>query len=242
MDKVRLNKFIANCGICSRRQADELVTEGLVKVNGSKIYKLGALIDSQSDTVKVRGKVIRPPSSYVYFVFNKPTQVLTSMSDPSDRKTVADFLKGYKKHRLFPVGRLDWDSEGLLILTNDGQYSQKITHPKENIPKTYHVKINKALKTLMIQKLKRGVSIVGGRVKAAHLFNIRKSGKETTHCWVSITITEGKNRQVRRMFEKVGVDVLRLRRISIGNLKMGALKKGELRQIPRPSAIKALKC
>lgn len=240
MNKIRLNKFISYCGICSRRKADELITQGLVKINGSIICKLGTLIDPQKDVIKLRSKVLRLKNSHVYFMFNKPTQVLTSMSDPSDRKTVADFLEGYKKHRLFPVGRLDWDSEGLLILTNNGPYSQKIIHPKEKIPKAYHVKIDKALKATAIQKLKRGVSIVGGQVKATHIFNIRKSKRTTTHSWVSITITEGKNRQVRKMFEKVGVDVIKLRRISIGGLKMGALKKGEIRQIPELSAMKAL--
>ncbi len=236
---VRLNKFIADCGICSRRKADEMIEEGLVTINGHKAFEFGLKVDTDTDTVKVSGKVIRKKSQFVYFVFNKPTQVLTSMSDPSGRPTVADYFAEYKKHRLFPVGRLDWDSEGLLIMTNDGDYSQKVSHPKEEIPKSYLVKINAPLSLAQAEKLKRGVSIVGGKVKAKHLAPVKKSGKSTDNNWVSITITEGKNRQVRRMFEKLGIDVLRLRRVSIGRLKVGSIKKGEIRQIPPEMALRA---
>lgn len=238
MTTIRLNKFIADCGVCSRRKADELIEEGLVTINGRKVYELGLQINPEIDVVKVSGKVIRSNSHFVYFLFNKPTQVLTSMSDPSGRPTVADYFAEYKKHRLFPVGRLDWDSEGLLIMTNDGAYSQKVTHPSEEIPKSYMVKINAPLSPAQAEKLKRGVSIVGGKVKARHIASVKKSGKGSDNHWVSITITEGKNRQVRRMFEKIGIDVLKLRRVSIGKLKVGSVKKGEIRQIPPEMAFR----
>lgn len=239
MALIRLNKFIADCGVCSRRKADELIEEGQVTINGHKVFEFGVKIDTDTDTVKVSGKVIREKNQFVYFLFNKPTQVLTSMSDPSGRPTVADYFSDYKKHRLFPVGRLDWDSEGLLIMTNDGDYAQKVSHPKEEIPKSYLVKINSPLTNAQADKLKRGVSIVGGKVKAKYLAPVKKSGKATENNWVSITITEGKNRQVRRMFEKLGIDVLRLRRVSIGRLKVGSVKKGEIRQIPPDMAFRA---
>lgn len=237
-DLVRLNKYIADSGLCSRRKADELIENGMVTINGHKVYEMGVKVDPEHDTVKVSGKVLRIQNDFVYFIFNKPTQVLTSMSDPSGRTTVADFFADYKKHRLFPVGRLDWDSEGLLIMTNDGDYSQKVTHPKEGIPKTYLVKINSPLTPGQVEKLKRGVSIVGGKVKAKYVSSLRKSGKSTDNHWASITITEGKNRQVRRMFEKLEIDVLKLRRVSIGKLKLGSLKKNEIRQITQEAAFK----
>lgn len=241
MTLIRLNKFIADCGVCSRRKADELIENGQVTINGHKVYEMGTRLDPSQDVVKVSGKVIKEKNHFVYFIFNKPTQVLTSMGDPSGRATVADYFAEYKKHRLFPVGRLDWDSEGLLIMTNDGAYSQKVTHPKEEIPKSYLVKINSPLSPANIEKLKRGVSIAGGgKVKAKHIASVKKSGAGTDNHWVSITITEGKNRQVRKMFEKIGIDVLKLRRVSIGKLKLGSLKKGEIRQIPPESALKAL--
>lgn len=238
MSIVRLNKYIADSGLCSRRKADELIEEGLVTINGHKVFEHGVKVDPETDTVKVSGKVIRSTTNFVYFIFNKPTQVLTSMSDPSGRPTVADYFAEYKKHRLFPVGRLDWDSEGLLIMTNDGDYAQKVTHPKNDIPKNYLVKINSPLSQAQVDKLKRGVTIVGGKVAAKHLLPVKKSGKDTDNHWVSITITEGKNRQIRRMFEKIGIDVLKLRRVSIGKLKIGSIKKNEIRQIPAEQAFK----
>lgn len=238
MSILRLNKFIADCGLASRRKADEMIEEGIVTVNGHKVFEHGVKVDPEHDTVKVSGKIVRQNSNLVYFIFNKPTQVLTTMSDPSGRPTVADYFTDYKKHRLFPVGRLDWDSEGLLLLTNDGEYSQRITHPKEEIPKTYLVKINSPLSETMQNKLLRGVSIVGGKVRAKFLKNVKRSGRGTDNNWVSITITEGKNRQVRRMFEKIGIDVLRLRRVSIGRLKIGSVVKGEIRQLTPDKAFK----
>lgn len=238
MTTVRLNKFIADCGVCSRRKADELIAEGMVTINGRKVFELGVRVDPSTDVVKVSGKVIKEQNHFVYFIFNKPTQVLTSMADPSGRPTVADYFSEYKKHRLFPVGRLDWDSEGLLIMTNDGAYSQKVTHPSQEINKSYLVKINAPLSPAMSEKLKTGVSIVGGKVKAKHISSVKKSGKGSENHWVSITITEGKNRQVRRMFEKIGIDVLKLRRVSIGRLKVGSVKKGEIRQIPPETAFR----
>lgn len=241
MTMVRLNKFIADCGLCSRRKADELIEGGSVTINGHKVYEMGTKVDTEVDVVKVSGKIIKEQNNFVYFVFNKPTQVLTSMGDPSGRPTVADYFAEYKKHRLFPVGRLDWDSEGLLIMTNDGAYAQKVSHPKGEIPKTYMVKLNGTLSPGSAEKLKRGVSIEGGgKVRAKHLLPGKKSGAGTDNNWVVITITEGKNRQVRKMFEKVGIDVLKLRRVSIGRLKVGSLKKGEIRQIPPDMAMKAL--
>lgn len=236
---VRLNKFIADSGHCSRRAADQLIDEGRVTVNGRKVFELGVKVDPKKDKVAVDKKTLSAAhKNFVYFVMNKPVQVLTSMSDPSGRPTVADYFHRQKNKRLFPVGRLDWDSEGLLIMTNDGDYSQKITHPKEGIPKTYHVKVDKELTEPKKQKLLSGVTIVGGKVSATEVFRMKKNMRGQKTFWVSITITEGKNRQVRRMFEKIGLDVLKLRRVSIGGLKIGALKSGQVLQMTTEKAMK----
>lgn len=236
---VRLNKFIADSGLCSRRTADQWIDDGRVSVNGRKVFELGVKIDPKVDQVAVDKKVINArPQNFVYFVINKPTQVLTSMSDPSGRPIVGDFFRKQKNKRVFPVGRLDWDSEGLLIMTNDGDYAQRVTHPKEGIPKTYHVKIDKELTEPKKQKLLSGVTIVGGKVKATEVFRMKKNMRGQKTFWVSITITEGKNRQVRRMFEKLEIDVLKLRRVSIGGLKLGALKKGQVLQMTTEKAMK----
>ncbi len=241
--KIRLNKFIADCGMVSRRKADVLIIEGLVQING-KTAQLGDQIDPHSDRIFVKGKPIHGiKGDKVYLMFHKPKKVLTSMEDPEGRSVVADFFKNkkFKKTRLFPVGRLDWDTEGLLIMTNDGDFSQLVTHPKEEIPKTYLAKLDGNPSMDQLNKLKRGVSIVGGKVKALHVEKFRKKninrqgltvakrGKSGggDKAWVQIIISEGKNRQVRRMFEKIGFDVIKLRRIAIGQLKLGKLPRGQ---------------
>ncbi len=226
---VRLNKYLSDKGVASRRKADQLIESGAVKVNGRTIYELGVRINPKTDKVFVSGKPVHAAvTEKVYILFHKPENVLTSTSDPTGRPTVMDFFKHFK-HRLFPVGRLDWDSEGLLILTNDGEFSQEVTHPSREIPKTYLVKLDGQPTEAQLQKLIRGVSIIGGRVRAQKIEKIRKKGGSSQYDWIKIVITEGKNRQVRKMFEKIGYDVKKLRRIGIGELKLGTLKKGEYR-------------
>lgn len=225
---IRLNKFLADHGVASRRKADAMIDEGMVQVNGRKVFELGIKINPQKDIVKVGGKRVGAKPQPVYFVFNKPKSVVTSTSDPQGRPTVLDFFKKVKK-RIFPVGRLDWDTEGLLLMTNDGDFSNEISHPKSNITKTYHAKLDGIITQAKIEKLKKGVSIIGGRVRAIHLKKLKKGSEKKD--WVEITISEGKNRQVRKMFEKVGLDVEKLKRVSIGGLKLGALKSGDFRPL-----------
>lgn len=226
-DKIRLNKYLAQSGVTSRRKADELIEQGSVLVNGKLVKSLGTKVDPATDTIKVNGKLIRPQVQTVTYAFNKPTQVLTTMSDPEGRPTVADYFAKEKK-RVFPVGRLDWDSEGLLIVTSDGDLAQKITHPSQEIPKTYLVKVRGRLTEEQLNKLVSGVSIIGGRAKALRAHRVPSRGKDENH-WISITITEGRNRQIRNMIEKIGSDVLKLQRVSIGQLRLGNLKKGEFK-------------
>ncbi|MFK8138864.1 MAG: pseudouridine synthase [Bdellovibrionales bacterium] len=228
---VRLNKFIADCGIASRRKADGLIEEGAVKVNDRVVYELGQKVVPGHDRVKVNGKLIRVESNQVYIIFNKPKEVLTSTEDPTGRKTVGDYFEQLPE-RVFPVGRLDFDSEGLLLITNDGEFAQKVSHPKNEIPKTYHVKLDDHIEDSKLQKLRNGVSIAGGgRVSAKQIRRLRKGSKNKD--WIEIVITEGKNRQVRKMFEKVGRDVEKLQRVSIGSLSLGKLERGRFKTLTK---------
>jgi 23S rRNA pseudouridine2605 synthase len=221
--QVRLNKLIADSGLVSRRKADGLIAEGRVVINGKKVYELGIKVDSENDRVVVDGKPLRRKFEAIYIMFYKPTGVLTTMFDPLERPTVKDFCDNLPA-RVFPIGRLDWDSEGLLLLTNDGDYANRVMHPKEEVTKTYLVKLNKTPKPEQLEKLLRGVPIVGGRVKANHIEKLKRGGAQ--YPWIKIIISEGKNRQIRQMFEKIGLDVMKLQRVAIGRLRLGSLERG----------------
>ena len=221
--QVRLNKYLADCGVASRRTSDEWIEEGRVTVNGRKVFELGIKIDPQQDVVKVDGRLIRVETQKLYLAFHKPASVLTSTSDPQGRPTVLDYMSQLPV-RVFPVGRLDWDTEGLLLLTNDGDFAQQVSHPASEVTKTYLVKVDGHPTTEKLQKLLRGVSIIGGKVAARHIERFSQGSEK--YDWVKIVITEGKNRQVRQMFAKIGFDVLKLQRVAIGQLRLGHLRKG----------------
>jgi len=221
----RLNKLIADSGLTSRRKADRLIETGKVMVNGKKVFELGIKVNPNSDKVVVDGHPLRRKFEHIYIMFHKPRGVLTTLSDPEDRPTIKDYLKEVPT-RVFPVGRLDWDSEGLLLLTNDGEYANRVMHPKDEVTKTYLVKLDKPARPDQIRKLLSGVTIVGGRVKAKHIESVQR-GREL-HPWLKIIIDEGKNRQIRQMFEKIDCDVLKLQRVAIGRLRMGSLPRGHL--------------
>jgi 23S rRNA pseudouridine2605 synthase len=221
---VRLNKYLSECGAASRRRADELIAEGEVSVNGKKVFELGIKVTPGVDRVTLGGKPVRPTAHKLYIMFHKPRNVVTTMDDPEGRPTIADFFDRLPV-RVFPVGRLDWDTEGMILLTNDGDFAQRVTHPSEEILKTYLVKVDGHPSEEALRKLTHGVSILGGRVQARQVERIRRGADK--YDWIKISIAEGKNRQVRRMFEKIGFDVLKLQRVAIGRLKMGSLKRGE---------------
>lgn len=225
--ETRLNKLIAEAGLASRRGADRMIEEGQVTVNGKKVFELGVKVDPNKDTILINGKPLRRAAQKIYLLFNKPKGVITSMEDPVGRPTVADYMDKVP-FRVFPVGRLDWDSEGLLLLTNDGDLANKIMHPKEEITKTYLVKLNGQPKPEQIQKLLRGVSIVGGKVSAKHIEKIKRQEGSEQYDWYKIVITEGKNRQIRQMFEKIGFDVMKLQRVAIGCLRLGNVDRGDV--------------
>jgi 23S rRNA pseudouridine2605 synthase len=231
----RLQKIISRAGIASRRKAEELITEGSVTVNGS-VASIGMKADPDSDHIKVSGKLLRSSGNKVYMALNKPGKCITSMSDPGRRLTVNDLLKGVKA-KVLPVGRLDYDSEGLLILTNDGEFANAILHPKKKIPKTYRVKISGFLADKDIVKLQNGIKLEDGKTAPAKVKRIRKSD---VNSWVEIVIHEGRKRQIRRMMERVGHDVLKLKRTRIASLELGNLHKGKFRYLT-PDEIKRLK-
>jgi 23S rRNA pseudouridine2605 synthase len=226
-EEIRLNKYISECGIASRRRADELINEGHVVVNGKKVYELGTKVRPLVDRITVSGKPIKPTTHKVYILFNKPKNVVTTMEDPEGRPAISDYFERLPV-RVFPVGRLDWDSEGMILLTNDGEFAQKVNHPSEEILKTYMVKVSGHPSQDALDRLRRGVSIVGGgKVAAKGIERIRK-GDSDKYDWIKIMISEGKNRQIRKMFEKIGFDVMKLQRVAIGRLRMPtALKRGE---------------
>lgn len=224
---MRLNKFIAASGITSRRKADELIKNGDISINGVQITELGTEV-LENDIVTYKGKIINEESSKIYIMLNKPSKYLSSVSDDRDRKTVLDLVKDKYSERLYPVGRLDYDTEGLLILTNDGEITNKLTHPRHHIKKTYFVRTDKPITKDIISNLENGVLIDDYITKKA---TINFNSKNNTQC--EITIGEGKNRQVRKMFASQGLEVVYLKRISMGNLKLGSLTIGNFRELTK---------
>lgn len=234
---VRLHKYIADCGVASRRKAEDLIKWGEVTVNGQVVKEMGYKIIAGKDSVKVKNKLLRPASKDLYILLYKPTGVVTTLNDPEKRTTVKDLLIGVKE-RVFPIGRLDYDSEGLLILTNDGEYAQQVIHPTKNVKKVYNVKVKGKPEQKHIERLKMGVTLAEGRAKAVHIERMRSSDN---HDWFKVVLTEGKNRQIRRMFEKVGFDVLKLKRVAIGRLTLGSLQRGQFKFLTKEQAELALK-
>ena len=222
----RIQKIIAKCGIASRRKAEEMILEGLVRVNGVPAT-LGMKADLERDHIKVKGKLIGAVQTRVYLVFSKPVQCLTATHDEEGRPTVMDFLKRIKL-QVFPVGRLDFNSEGLLILTNDGELANAVLHPKNKIPKTYRVKVDGFPDNQDIVKLERGIMLDDGITAPA---KVRLVKKLKANSWMDITIYEGRKRQVRRMFERIGHSVSKLVRTRINGLSLGDLKPGEYRYL-----------
>jgi len=220
----RLQKILSEMGIASRRKAEEFILEGRVTVNG-KIATLGMKADFTRDHIKVDGRLLVRPEPRVYIIFNKPKNVVTSLHDPEGRPTVKDFLKGVK-YKVFPVGRLDFDSEGLLILTNDGDLAHAVLHPSKKIPKTYLVKVKGNPEGKKMDKLRSGIRLEEGLTSTA---KVKKMRTGENNSWLEITIHEGRKRQIRRMCEDIGHPVLRLNRIRINGLELGRLRPGAYR-------------
>lgn len=221
----RLQKFLANAGVASRRHAEKMITSGSVSVNGKIITELGTKVDPQKDEVMVDGKKIKQPDKLLYLAFNKPRRYMTTRFDPERRKTIYELLPKDLKSKVWPVGRLDFNTEGLLILTNDGELTQALTHPSHEHEKEYEVILDKELTEGRMEKIKNGFILDGKKTAPAR---VRANG--TT---VYLTIHEGWKRQIRRMFAYLGYSVRNLKRIRVGKLKLGDLQLGEYRSIDK---------
>lgn len=238
---MRINKYISSSGVCSRRKADELIISGKVKVNGKVMAEMGYQV-LEDDKVMVMNKIVAPAKEHTYVVLNKPKGVITSAKDEKDRVTVIDLLEenpdiSQDAGRLFPVGRLDYDTSGILLLTDDGELTYRLTHPKHEFPKTYHALVQGILSREKQLMLTRGVDIGGFITSRAKVKVIRQKGNTSL---VEITIHEGKNRQVRKMFAAVGNPVQELERVAIGKIHLGRLREGNFRKLTK-SEIEYLK-
>ncbi len=226
MPEERLQKILAQAGIASRRKAEEYIVEGRVTVNGQTVTELGTKADLEKDHVKVDGTLIRRSQATVYIALNKPREVVTTLSDPQGRKTVKHLLKGVK-HRVFPVGRLDYHSEGLLLLTTDGEFANRITSPSGHVEKIYVVKANGRLTPEQEEEFRNGISLHGKRTAPARIKLIKASNNP----WYEVRLTEGRQNQIRIMFKHCGRLVEKLRRVQIGFLTLSGLPPGAWRYL-----------
>ena len=226
IEGMRLNKYIAYCGVCSRRQAADLVKSGAVIVNGKEMlepfYQMKA-----NDLVSVKGKPVKPESRKVYVLMNKPKNVITTAKDERGRKTVMDLLAGKVHERVFPVGRLDRDTTGLLLLTNDGELAEKLTHPSHGVKKIYHVQLDRSLPHADLEKIRKGVQLEDGIAMVDGVDYV----EGTKHTELGVDIHIGKNRIVRRIFEHLGYTVERLDRVYLGGLTKKDLPRGFFRKL-----------
>lgn len=224
---MRLQKFIAECGIASRRNAEKIIESGRVTVNGELVDYMGCVINPEEDVVEIDGRVIEPENKKYYIVLNKPKNYVTTVSDDLGRPTVMQLVSDINA-RIYPVGRLDFDTTGLLIMTNDGEFANILTHPKHVVNKTYIARIDKPLDENQLDRLRNGIDLDGVLTSPAKAENIKRPQKGFE---VKITIHEGKNRQVRRMLDAVGANVMSLKRISVGSLTLGNLPEGKWRRL-----------
>ena len=225
--EVRLQKYLADAGVASRRKAEELILSGKVSVNGTVVLKLGTKIDDKNDLVTYNNERVVPRAAMVYIMLHKPEGFVTTVRDQFGRAAVTDLIKGVGE-RVFPVGRLDYETSGLLILTNDGELTYKLTHPKHSIEKKYLAKLFGEPDINDIRAFSRGIMIAGKLTKPARMEVVETSGRFSV---VNITITEGRNRQIRKMCEEIKHPVASLKRISIGELELKGLEKGKFRYL-----------
>lgn len=224
----RLNKYLASCGVASRRGADKLIADGAVKVNGKVVTELGTLVNPDKDKVFVQDIQVKPVAKYSYIMFYKPKGCITTVKDEKGRKTVYDYLQDLNIPHLVPVGRLDYDTEGLLIMTNDGDLTFSLTHPSHEVEKTYLVKVNGEMPEHKLAQLRKGVIVDGEKTKRSKVKLLEYTDGVSK---LQVSITEGKNRQIRKMFEAVEREVFFLKRIAVGAVRLGGLARGAYRYL-----------
>ncbi len=233
---MRLQKYLALCGVASRRTSEKLIADGHVMVNGKKVTEMGIQIDESHDRVAVDGKTVHLETEKHYLAYNKPIGEVTTASDPEGRDTVMDKFRDYPV-RLYPVGRLDFDSEGLILLTNDGDMMQHLLHPSHEVPKKYLCKVSNKVTEEELRQLRQGVDLDGRLTSPANVRLVRYEAFDTI---VLVTIHEGRNHQVRRMFEAIGHQVVQLKRIGFGPILLEDLPRGTWRRLS-PAEVRALK-
>lgn len=225
---VRLQKVLAQAGVASRRACEDLIAAGRVEVNGRVITEQGMRVDPERDTIRVDGSRIPPPRRHLYLVLNKPRGVVSTMDDPQGRPTLQQYVPRHQ--RLFHVGRLDTDTEGLLILTNDGDFANKLTHPSHEVPKTYLVEVEGLLDNKTLRRLEKGLVLEDGPIKPD---KVKLVTRAESRSMVQITLHSGRNRIVRRIFDAIGHPVRQLSRISVGPVRLGRLPIGQTRELTR---------
>lgn len=223
---MRLQKYLAECGVASRRKSEELIEAGKVKVNG-KTAQIGDKVNPKKDDITVSGKKIVRTKKYIYIMLHKPRGFITTMSDEMNRKCVAQLVKDVDV-RVYPVGRLDRESEGLLLMTNDGEFANAMTHPTKHVPKTYRVTVRPSVSDEQITKLSTGIEIDGRMTAPA---DVRVIQREEGRVVIEIVLYEGRNRQIRKMCEEIGLEVARLKRTAVGSIKLGMLPQGKWREL-----------
>lgn len=223
---IRLQKYLAEAQVASRRKSEEIILAGRVSVNDKIVTELGTKVESEVDIVKVDGKIVEICEKMLYILLNKPEGCVTTVKDQFDRKSVLDYVSNVKE-RIYPVGRLDYDTSGLLILTNDGELTYKLTHPKHNVDKTYVADVDREPSAEDMKRFESGITIDGRKTAPAKI-KIIKKGKLTS---LEIKIHEGRNRQVRKMCAAINCNVVKLKRIALGNIELGALEKGKYREL-----------
>ncbi len=244
MELERLQKIIAHAGFASRREAETMIREGRVTVNGRVVTELGSKADAASDHIKVDGKLITRAEPHRYILLYKPKEVMTTVEDPQGRRTVIDLIKGIRE-RIYPVGRLDFHSEGLILLTNDGDLAFKVSHPQHGSVKTYHVKVRGIPEDRLIDKLQRGITIDDKRTLPCEIARMKTTGRATGrgddegNSWFEVKLREGRTQQIRKMFQAVGHPVSKLRRVAIGPLSDPRLTPGAWRELT-PKEVKML--
>jgi len=223
----RLQKYLAQAGIASRRSAEKMIAEGRVKVNGTVVREQGIKVDGAKDIIEVDNKPVKVEEEYVYLLINKPAGCVTTVKDPGKRPTVMDVVSDIPK-RVYPVGRLDFDTTGLLLMTNDGEFAYRMTHPKFTINKVYEAYVAGQVSEEKLDKLRNGIMLEDGMTKPAKVRVLRKENRKTL---IEITISEGRKRQVRRMFKAINNPVIDLKRVQVENLTLGKVKEGEYRYL-----------
>lgn len=225
-EKIRLQKFLSECGVASRRKSEELIEQGRVRVNGA-VASIGDKVNPKKDTVQVNGKKIVKQKEKTYIMLHKPRGFITTMSDELDRKCVVELISDVPG-RVYPVGRLDRDSEGLLLFTNDGEFANAMTHPRKHVPKTYRVTVRPGINEEQLTALTQGIIIDDRKTAPAE---VRVVTKEENRVVLEVILYEGRNRQIRKMCEEIGLEVARLKRTAIGSVKLGMLKQGDWRNL-----------